>query len=254
MQRRWLMGWASPLAGSEEEAVAAWGPLGILVPEVLNNAIAMTMIPTFNSYLDFGISSSEPIMSDIDVDGHLNPKCGDRHGAISTGGDIQTCFFFIYNFYYVKYLMRKQSRKNMEEFYAEKPLLISMDHEWAYFDSADWALGMVSLSVHTKLFRAKTPRGHFDWIVKLQQEELAHKPKGPLWGTPTKVAVLLQRITRMTMLPISDFMLPIPVDLVSRQVPSSPIRKKFEIIFQIPQMRNEGGFVFVRKVTIVTYF
>ncbi|URD88884.1 hypothetical protein MUK42_33322 [Musa troglodytarum] len=218
MQRRWLMGWASPLAGSEEEAVAAWGPLGILVPEVLNNAIAMTMIPTFNSYLDFGISSSEPIMSDIDVDGHLNPKCGDRHGAISTGGDIQTCFFFIYNFYYVKYLMRKQSRKNMEEFYAEKPLLISMDHEWAYFDSADWALGMVSLSVHTKLFRAKTPRGHFDWIVKLQQEELAHKPKGPLWGTPTKVAVLLQRITRMTMLPISDFMLPIPVDLVSRQV------------------------------------
>ncbi|URD88880.1 hypothetical protein MUK42_33322 [Musa troglodytarum] len=139
MQRRWLMGWASPLAGSEEEAVAAWGP-------------------------------------------------------------------------------RKQSRKNMEEFYAEKPLLISMDHEWAYFDSADWALGMVSLSVHTKLFRAKTPRGHFDWIVKLQQEELAHKPKGPLWGTPTKVAVLLQRITRMTMLPISDFMLPIPVDLVSRQV------------------------------------
>ncbi|URD88882.1 hypothetical protein MUK42_33322 [Musa troglodytarum] len=220
MQRRWLMGWASPLAGSEEEAVAAWGPLGILVPEVLNNAIAMTMIPTFNSYLDFGISSSEPIMSDIDVDGHLNPKCGDRHGAISTG---------------------------------EKPLLISMDHEWAYFDSADWALGMVSLSVHTKLFRAKTPRGHFDWIVKLQQEELAHKPKGPLWGTPTKVAahataastfpvaqpmhgrlfafcpeiqlmsslsfsVLLQRITRMTMLPISDFMLPIPVDLVSRQV------------------------------------
>ncbi|CAD5193540.1 unnamed protein product [Musa acuminata subsp. malaccensis] len=87
-----------------------------------------------------------------------------------------------------------------------------------------WALGKVSLSAHTKLFRAKT-RGNLLISPKnpLRHSDQSCSPhhicKYILVAQPmhTLIAkreeVLLQRIPRMTMLTISDFKLPIPSTL-----------------------------------------
>ncbi|RWW26809.1 hypothetical protein GW17_00008795 [Ensete ventricosum] len=56
---------------------------------------------------------------------------------------------------------RKQSRKNMEEFYPKTHRSYPRDHERAYFDSADRALDAM--------------------------RPLAYKPKGPLESLPPKL-------------------------------------------------------------------
>ncbi|CAJ2659327.1 unnamed protein product [Trifolium pratense] len=61
----------------------------------------------------------------------------------------------------------------------KKPPLISKDHERAYFDSADWALGKVLLEKHTFVIVAYIELSHTLLFRRVKQQG-GQKPKGPL--------------------------------------------------------------------------
>ncbi|CAL9766658.1 unnamed protein product [Musa acuminata subsp. burmannicoides] len=149
------MGWASPDAGSEAEAVAAWGRpapdrrAAILADSIRYASSAVIRIPLLSPSFSWKLRSSrrrrrrrrmqekedifdillrrELIMSDMDVDGHMNQNA---ETAVP-------------------------SSQQEEEAIKKKDGGILPKKTTSHIRG--WALGKVSLSAHTKLFRAKTP-------------------------------------------------------------------------------------------------
>ncbi|THU44737.1 hypothetical protein C4D60_Mb02t10500 [Musa balbisiana] len=147
------MGWASPHDGSEEEAVTAWGrpapdtTAAILADSIRFASSAVIPIPLLSPSFSWKLRSSrrrrrkqekedifdvvlrrELIMSDMDVDGHLNQNAET---------DVPS--------------------SQQEEEAIKKKYGGILPRKTTGHIQADWALGKVSLSAHTKLFRAKTP-------------------------------------------------------------------------------------------------